>query len=104
MFLRIPAVGSSSLRALPSPSSKVSAELQPASTLQENINFSAEVDCLKHLLSIMKAELVKSRTQLLEAQEEITCLIVEISDHSSELLKVQRELRLEKEKVIELTK
>ena len=84
VFLRIPAVRSTLLRTSPSPSSEVSVELQPVSALQENINFSAEVECLEHLLSTMKEELVKSRTQLLEAQEEIACLRVEISDHSSE--------------------
>ena len=63
VFLRIPAVRSTSLRILPSPSSEVSVELQPVSALQENINFSAEVECLEHLLSTMKEELVKSRTQ-----------------------------------------
>ena len=47
----------------------------------------------------MEQELVNTWTQLLEAQEEITYLKIEISEHTSKLLEVQRELELERERV-----
>ena len=50
----------------------------------------------------MEQELVKVRTQLLEAQEEVTSLSIKVSEYSGELLEVQRQLGLEREKVLEL--
>ena len=45
---------------------------------------------------------MKARTQLLEAQEEVTSLSIKVSEYSGELLEVQRQLGLEREKVLEL--
>ena len=50
----------------------------------------------------MEQELVKAWTQLLEAQEEVTSLSIKVSEYSGELLEVQRQLGLEREKVLEL--
>ena len=51
----------------------------------------------------MEQKLAKTRTELLEAQEEVTCLRIQVRDHSSKLLEVQRKLELEKQRVTELT-
>ena len=45
---------------------------------------------------------MKAQTQLLEAQEEVTSLSIKVSEYSGELLEVQRQLGLEREKVVEL--
>ena len=82
--------------------SELSVELQNTSVLQENSGFSAEERCLEHILSSMEQELVKAQTQLLEAQEEVTSLSIKVSEYSGELLKVQRQLGLGREKVVEL--
>ena len=71
--------------------------------MQEANGFSEEENYLEHVLSLMEQELAKTRTEFLEAQEEVTCLKIQIRDHSSKLLVVQRELELEKQRVAELT-
>ena len=43
-------------------------------------------------------------TQLFEAQEEVTSLRLQLSDHSGKLLEVERELELERVKVANLEK
>ena len=103
VFLRIPAPECTS--GTPSvSSSELSVELQNVSVLQENNGFSAEEEhCLEQILSSMEQELVKVRTKLLETQEEVAHLTIKVSDYSSKLLEVRRELGLEREKVVELT-
>ena len=102
VFLRIPAPECTS--GTPSvSSSELSVELQDVSVLQENNGFSAEEHCLEQILSSMEQELVKARTKLLETQEEVAHLTIKVSDYNSKLLEVQRELGLEREKVVELT-
>ena len=49
------------------------------------------------VLNSMEQELVKSRKQLLEAQEEVTCLSIKVPDYSGELSEVRRQLGLERE-------
>ena len=102
VLLRIPASECASPRASSVSSSELSVELQNTSVLQENNGFSAEEHCLECVLSSMKQELVKARTQLLEAQEEVASLSIKVSEYSGELLEVQRQLGLEREKVVEL--
>ena len=102
VFLRIPASECASPRTSSVSSSELSVELQNTSVLQENNGFSAEELCLERVLSSMEQELVKARTQLLEAQEEVTSLSIKVSEYSGELLEVQRQLGLEREKVVEL--
>ena len=102
VFLRIPASECASSRTSSVSSSELSVELQNTSVLQENNGFSAEERCVEHVLSSMEQELVKARTQLLEAQEEVTSLSIKVSEYSGELLEVQRQLGLEREKVLEL--
>ena len=58
----------------------------------------------EHVLSSMEQELVKTRMQLLEVQEEVTCLRIRNSEYSSKLLEVQGELELERERVAELAR
>ena len=102
VFLRIPAPECTS--GTPSvSSSELSVELQNVSVLQENNGFSAEEHCLEQILSSMEQELMKAWTKLLETQEEVAHLTIKISDYSSKLLEVRRELGLEREKVVELT-
>ena len=67
-FLRIPT------RTSPTPSSEISVEPYDDFVLQEANGFSEEENCLEHVLSSMERELTKTRTELLEAQEEVTCL------------------------------
>ena len=102
VFLRIPASECASPRTSSVSSSELSVELQNTSVLKENNGFSAEELCLERVLSSMEQELVKARTQLLEAQEEVTSLSIKVSEYSGELLEVQRQLGLEREKVVEL--
>ena len=102
VFLRIPASECASPRTPSVSTSELSVELQTTSVLQENNGFSAEEYCLERVLSSMEQELVKARTQLLEAQEEVASLSIKVSEYSSELLEVQRQLGLEREKVGEL--
>ena len=102
VFLRIPASECASPTTLSVSSSELSVELQSTSVLQENIGFSAEECCLERVLGSMEQELVKAQTQLLEAQEEVTSLSIKVSEYSGELLEVQRQLGLEREKVLEL--
>ena len=102
VFLRISASGCASPRTPSVSSSELSVEPQHTSVLQENNGFSAEEQCLERVLSSMEQELVKARTQLLEAQEEVTSLTIKVSDYSGKLLEVQRQLGLKKEKVVEL--
>ena len=102
VFLRIPASKCASPRTSSVSSSELSVELQNTSVLQENNGFSAKERCVEHVLSSMEQELVKARTQLLEAQEEVTSLSIKVSEYSGELLEVQRQLGLEREKVLEL--
>ena len=45
---------------------------------------------------------MKAQTQLLEISEEVTSLSIKVSDYSGKLLQVQRQLGLEREKVVEL--
>ena len=71
--------------------------------MQEANGFSEEENCLEHVLSSMEQKSAKTRTELLEAQEEVTCLRIQVRDHSSKLLEVQRKLELEKQRVTELT-
>ena len=81
-----------------SSSSELSVELKNTSVLQESNGFSAEELCLEHVPSSVEQKLVKTRTQLLEAQEEVTSLTIKVSDYSGKLLEVQRQLGLEREK------
>ena len=102
VFLRIPESECASPRTSSVSSSKLSVELQNTSVLQENNGFSAKERCLERVLGSMEQELVKARTQLLEAQEEVTSLSIKVSEYSGELLEAQRQLGLEREKVLEL--
>ena len=104
VFLRIPVSKFTSSRTSPAATSEVSAELQDAAVLQENDGFSAEMQCLELVLSSMEQELVESRTQLREAQEEAICLRSGISEHKSKLLEAQRELELERKRVVDLVR
>ena len=102
VFLRIPASECASPRTSSVSSSELSVELQNTSVLQENNGFSAKERCLERVLGSMEQELVKAWTQLLEAQEEVTSLSIKVSEYSGELLEAQRQLGLEREKVLEL--
>ena len=62
------------------------------------------MQCLELVLSSLEQELVESRTQLREAQEEAICLRSGISEHKSKLLEAQRELELERERVVDLVR
>ena len=104
IFLRIPAVQCTSSRTSPAPISEVSVESHDASALQETNGFSAEIKWLEHVLSSVEQELVKTWMQLLEVQEEVTCLRIRNSEYSSKLLEVQGELELERERVAELAR
>ena len=86
VFLRIPASECASPRMSSVSTSELSVELQNTSVLQENNGFSTEERCLEHILSSMEQELVKTQTQLLEAQEEETNLSIKVSEYSGELL------------------
>ena len=88
VFLRIPASECASPRTSSVSSSELFVELQNTSVLQENNGFSAEEHCVEHVLSSVEQELVKARTQLLEAQEEVTSLSIKVSEYSGELLEV----------------
>ena len=103
VFFRIPALKCTSAKTS-TPISEVSVELQDAFALQENSGFSAEEECLEHVLGSMEQGLVKTRTQLLEAQGEITCLRIGISEHRSKLLEVQKDLELERERMANLAR
>ena len=102
VFLRIPASECVSPRTSSVSSSELSVELQDTSVLQENNGSSAEKHCLERVLSSMEQELVKAWTKLLEAQEEVASLCIKVSEYRGELLEVQRQLGLEREKVLEL--
>jgi len=104
VFLRIPAVQCTSSRTSPAPISEVSVVSQDTFALQETNGFSTEIKWLEHVLSSMEQELVKTRMQLLEVQEEVTCLRIRNSEYSSKFLEVQGELELERERVAELAR
>ena len=71
MFLNIPTEQCASSRTSPALSSEVSNELHYSLALQGNDNFCFEENCLEHVLTSMEQELVRTWTQLFEAQEEV---------------------------------
>ena len=99
VFLKIPADNCASSRTSPTPSSQVSSDQIDFLALQGNDTFQFEEDCLERVLDSMEQELVKTRTQLYTAEEEVMSLRLRLSEYSDRIGEAETKLKLERIKV-----